>query len=123
MSDKLPSTSIEAYKKVTPEMLQGHYGKILKALKILGTANYEKIANAVGLDKHQVGRRLSEMEEEGRKWVHKPGTTSLTKSGRKAFDYSLTGVVPEEILPDYKKPNPVGRPANKTSEVHNPLFD
>ena len=121
MSTTLPSTSIEAYKKVTPEMLQGHYGKILQALKILGTANYEKIATHVGLDRHAVGRRLKEMEE--KQWVHKPGTKSKTKSERNAFDYSLTGVVPEEILPDYKKPNPVGRPMNKTKEVHNPLFD
>jgi predicted ArsR family transcriptional regulator len=119
MKKQLPQTSYDAYHQVTPEMLQGHYGKILAALKKLGTANYETIASNVNLDRHAVGRRLKEMEI--KQWVHKPGTTSPTKSGRKAFNYSLTGVVPENILP--QSPNPVGRPKKVTTVSYNSLFD
>lgn len=119
MNKKLPSTSIEAYHQVTPEMLQGHYGKILAALKKLGVANYETIASSVNLERHAVGRRLKEMEI--KQWVHKPGTTSPTKSGRKAFNYSLTGIVPQESLPP--TPNPVGRPKKEKQTLNQqPLF-
>lgn len=88
MERKNPKTSIEAYKSLTPEMLSSHQGKILKALAELGKANYEIIANKIKLERHAVGRRLSELERSG--LVHKVGTTSKTKSGRNAYDYTLT---------------------------------
>jgi predicted ArsR family transcriptional regulator len=69
-------------------MMPEHYEKIVAGLKKLGTANYEKIAANIGLDRHQVGRRLKEME--GLQLVYKPMTTSLTTSGRNAYDYKLT---------------------------------
>ena len=62
---KNPDTSIEAYHRVTPEMLNGHHKKIVSALQIIGASTYEKIADYVGMDKHQVGRRLKELVEKG----------------------------------------------------------
>lgn len=90
MTRQLPTTSIDAFKQVTPDMLRGHYLKIMNALQSLGTCNYEKIADFVGMDRHAVGRRLKEME--GLQLIYKPGTKTNTKSGRQAFNYCLTGV-------------------------------
>jgi len=87
MTRNNPSTSIDAFRQVTPDMLRGHYLNIIKALQSLGTCNYEKIADFVGMERHAVGRRLKEME--GLQLIYKPGTTSLTKSNRKAFNYCL----------------------------------
>lgn len=84
-----PETSMDAFKKAHPDMLAEHYRKIIDALKILGTCNYEKIAAHATMDRHQVGRRLKELE--GMELIYKPGTKSNTKSGRTAFDYCLTG--------------------------------
>lgn len=89
MEKQLPETSKEAYKKVSAEMLQGHWGKIIKSLKILGTANYEKISAHNGLEPHATARRLKELES--MEIIYKPGTKSKTKSKRDAFDYCLTG--------------------------------
>jgi predicted transcriptional regulator len=84
---KLPKTSLEAHDKVTPEMLSDHYGKILKALGRLEQANYEQIAKYVNMDRHQVGRRLKEMERMN--LIYKPGFTLPTSTGRSANVYML----------------------------------
>lgn len=89
MKRNLPDTSHAANKAATLEMRQGHYKKIIDALSKLGVANYEKIADYIGLDRHAVGRRVSEME--GLQLIYKPGTKSFTKSHRQAYDYCLTG--------------------------------
>lgn len=83
-----PETSREAWAQVTNEMISDHHKAILSALKILGTANYEKIASEVKLDRHQVGRRLKELEE--KQLIYKPGTKTPSKRGRDCFDYKLT---------------------------------
>lgn len=89
MSRKLPETSHAANKSATHEMREQHYQKIIAALNVLVSANYEKIAEQAGMERHQVGRRLSEMERV--QIVYKSGLQSDTSSGRKAFNYSLTG--------------------------------
>lgn len=86
---KQPSTSLEAYKSVTVEMKNTHYSKILKALKSLGSGTYEELANHIGMDRHQIGRRLKEMELE--ELIYKGGVKRPTKSGRNAFVYYLVG--------------------------------
>lgn len=86
---KLPDTSHAANKAATEEMRRTHYGKIISALKVLGSGIYEQIADYCGMDKHQVGRRLSEME--GLQLVWKPGAKKPTKSNRMAYVYQLTG--------------------------------
>lgn len=84
---KQPSTSLDAYKSVTVEMRNTHYSKILKALLELKGATYEEIATFVSLDKHQVGRRLKEMELN--ELIYKSGIKRPTKSGRYSYVYFL----------------------------------
>ncbi len=88
MKRVLPSTSHEANRRATDEMREAHHAKIIAALQKLGVANYETIGAACGLERHAIGRRLSELER--KLTIFKPGTTSLTKSGRKAMNYCLT---------------------------------
>lgn len=86
----LPETSHEAHAKVTKDMLTGHWGKIIDALKVLKLATYEEIAKSCKFpDKNMVSRRLKELEGEG--VVYKPGTKKPTTTGRNAFQYALTG--------------------------------
>ena len=85
-----PETSLEAYERVSPDMLCDHYKIILKALGELKIAIAEEIAAHIkAADKNMVSRRMKELEGLG--YVFKPGTKKLTKSGRNAFQYSLTG--------------------------------
>lgn len=84
---KQPATSIEAYKSVSIEMKNSHWGKIIKALKSLGSGTYEELANHVGMERHQIGRRLKEMELD--ELIYKSGLKRPTKSGRSAFVYYL----------------------------------
>jgi predicted transcriptional regulator len=86
---KQPQTSLEAYKSVTVEMKNTHYSKILKALKSLGSGTYEEIGNHIGMERHQIGRRLKEMELE--ELIYKSGSKRPTKSGRSAYVYFLVG--------------------------------
>lgn len=122
MKKQLPETSKEAYKKVSAEMLQGHWGIIVKALKALGTANYEKISGFSFMERHQVGRRLKELEQ--MEIVYKPGSKSKTKSGRDAFDYCLTGqglAHTEKELKDVVYKNNEKTAADYASQLANPL--
>ena len=86
---KQPATSLEAYKSVSIEMKNSHWGKIIKALKSLGSGTYEELADHVGMEKHQIGRRLKEMELE--ELIFKSGLKRPTKSGRNAYVYYLVG--------------------------------
>lgn len=97
-----PDTSISAYHSVSKEMKLTHYKKIIEALKVLGIANYEKIALFLCMtDRNMVSRRLKEMmppDEDnplGLNFVFKPGSKSTTTSGRMAYDYQLTGTQPK----------------------------
>jgi hypothetical protein len=102
-----PSTSKEAYKSVSIEMLNNHHSKIIKALKELGSGTYEDIAHYLQWDdKNRASRRLLELERLEIVW--KPGAKKPTKSGRQAFVYCLTNNMPrtEKQLPQelaYKK--------------------
>ncbi len=84
---KLPDTSLAAYEQAKP-MINPHHEKILSALSVIGKSIYEKIADHLKMDKHQIGRRLSELES--MQLVHKPGTKGVTKTGRSAYEYELT---------------------------------
>lgn len=84
----LPSTSHEAYAKLKQtDERERHYAKITWALRILGEGIYEKIADFAKLDKHQVGRRLSEMERDQK--IRKTGAKLPTSKRRNAFVYTL----------------------------------
>lgn len=100
--DNLPSTSLEAYKAVSPEMLTNHHKCILIALNVLKSGTYEQIAEAVAMEKHQVGRRISELERMG--VIYKPGEKRNTSTRRQAFVYKIVengevSAQPEKLLP------------------------
>lgn len=86
----LPVTSIEAYKSITPEMLLSHHGKILLALKELGSGMYEEIAVKTGLERHSVARRLKELQYfSPQPLIYNTGEKRKTSTGRNAFVYKL----------------------------------
>lgn len=101
--ENLPTTSIEAYKSVSPEMLTTHHSKIIEALRLSKKGlMYEQIAAQIKMDKHQVGRRLSELE--AMQIIYKPGEKRLTSTSRSAYVYRLVengevSTKPEKILP------------------------
>lgn len=88
MKKKLPQTSHDAHKAVTQEMKSDHWDKIMLALQFIGEGNYEEIARKSKLDRHAVGRRLSELVAE--QFVFNTGKTSPTSKGRGAIVYRLT---------------------------------
>jgi predicted transcriptional regulator len=86
--NNLPDTSLAAYKAVSPEMLTNHHSKIIEALRLSKNGlMYEQIAAQVKLDKHQVGRRISELES--MQIIYKPGEKRNTSTGRSAYVYKL----------------------------------
>lgn len=108
----LPSTSHEANRAAVPEMRDAHHQKIIAALRELKIATYEKIGEKAGMDRHQVGRRLNELEK--MKVVYKPGLKLKTKSGREAFVYSLTSTpvqtpiqIVDQLIHNATKPSSV----------------
>jgi predicted ArsR family transcriptional regulator len=130
----LPSTSLEANRRAVPEMREAHHAKIIEALKELRSANYEIIAKKLGMDRHQIGRRLSELESTG--VVYKPGIKTKTSSGREAFNYALTcepKLSPTEEadviikhateLTSKKKVTFYAKKQTSTQTQKNPLFD
>ncbi len=93
----LPETSHEANRKAVPEMRMEHHKKIISALEKLKAANYEVIAAQIKLDKHQVGRRMSELERMG--LVHNTKIQTTTSTGRKAYAYSLSpDISPTDVV-------------------------
>lgn len=85
---QLPETSIIAFEELTAEKMNRDYILIILALRKLKKANYEQIASFWKLsDKNIISRRLKEMVEMG--LIFKPGTKSLSKSGKSCFDYML----------------------------------
>ena len=99
MKKQLPETSLAANKAAVPEMRMQHHKKITDALRELKIATYEKISEYAKMERHQVGRRLNELEKMG--VVYKPGLQLATKSGRMAFCYALTSTpvqTPEQFV-------------------------
>lgn len=114
----VPDTSKKAYKQAD-ELIPQHHKKIIAALRKIEKGNYEKIAEASGLDRHAVGRRLSELE--GKQLVFRVGSKSKTKAGRDAYDYELTSegmnVDVSDVAPA-PAPKPQKKaPAKKTNDL------
>ncbi len=94
---QLPETSHLANKEMTKEIRELHHAKIIGALDTLGEAIYEDIALFVGMDRHQVGRRLKELVEAGK--IYNTLKTGLTSKGRKANKYAIrteTTILPQK---------------------------
>lgn len=84
----LPDTSIAAFHALTPEKLAADYEGIIRALKWLKEANYEKIATFLHWeDINKCSRRLKELES--MQIIYKPGGKSLTRRNRSAYNYKL----------------------------------
>jgi predicted ArsR family transcriptional regulator len=84
-----PSTSHEAYLKLkSTDEVARHHAKIIEALELIGKGHYEKIAETTGLEKHKIGRRLSELERDGK--IFKSGEKLPTSTNRNAYLYQLT---------------------------------
>lgn len=89
MSNKLPSTSHEAHKMMTKELLSNHHNMIIDCLKVLKRATAEEISEYLNWDdKNRSARRMSELERE--QIVYKPGEKRKTRYGRNAYVYALT---------------------------------
>lgn len=95
-----PTTSHEAYKSMTKDLLSNHHAKIVEALNYLGSATFEEIASYLKWDdRNRAARRLSELERE--QIIFKPGEKRPTRSGRNAFVYTL--VRKEDKKQEYKQ--------------------
>jgi len=104
-----PITSLQAYDSVkASDMRETHWLKIKEALGRIKVGNYEMIADAAGLERHAIGRRLSEMCR--LEMVHKAGYTLPTSTNRAAECYQLskpetqTEKIPEgKTITDFSK--------------------
>ena len=69
------------------ELRSAHRARILAALARIGTGTGIEIAQAAGLDRHQVQRRLGELVRDGA--LRLTGDLRLTPSGRPAQVYGM----------------------------------
>jgi len=79
-----PITSFQAADEAK-ELASKHHKMIVEALKG-GTMGKDGIAYATGLDGHQVGRRLSELQKMG--YIVPTGQTVRSKSGRSEREWA-----------------------------------
>lgn len=109
---KNPQTSVDAYKSLQPDQIRAIYQKIVEALKVLGMASTEQIAEYTTIAHPKIHKRVSEMEK--LEMIYRPGTRVKTKSGRTAYQWTLCNNQPkverkpEKALPgksvsDYSK--------------------
>lgn len=80
-----PSTSKEAA-MACKELRGEHHAIVLAVLDSVVDANADEIAARCELDRHQIGRRLNELERAGLVW--RTGVTRPTATGRAAMCYS-----------------------------------
>jgi DNA-binding Lrp family transcriptional regulator len=89
MKRPIVETSQMAYESLKAENVRDIYKRILNALKVLGSANTEKIADYIGVEHSRVHKRTKEME--GLEMIWRPGGKTLTKSGRQSFLWTIRG--------------------------------
>ena len=64
-----------------------HHSRILSALRDHGAAGKSAIADRIGLDGHQVGKRMAEMQRAG--LIALTGKTVLSASGRSEREWEV----------------------------------
>ena len=84
---KIVATSIAAYRSLDPNSVQNIKNRIVEAIKVNGAMSAEQIANFIGVDHVQVNRRTSELERD--QLIYRPGSKSITKTGRAAFNWQI----------------------------------
>ena len=93
MKRKNPQTSLDAYNSLQPEQVREVYTKIIEALKVLGTASTEQIADYTTLPHAKIHKRVSEMER--LEMIYRPGNRVPTKAGRSAHVWCLRNNQPK----------------------------
>lgn len=96
---KNPDTSLEAYHSLDPVKISEMHKKIARAVKALGSGNYEAIALYLGVAESKVWKRLKEAQDAG--LIFKTGETVLTKSNCKSYVYACVG---EKVPAPVRKP-------------------
>lgn len=109
---KVPQTSHDAFRNLQPGKMEQEYQAIERALAQLGSANYEALAVKAGINKTEVGRRLSEMVKAKR--ILLTGTRSKVSSGNKAQDYTLP--LSKTIKTDKQEFEALTLPEDRTAE-------
>lgn len=77
-SDDPPTSKAAAAR--TKEFDANHYGRIMDALRSIGSGTFHEIAGCMALQGQQVNKRLSELERMGA--VERTGETRPSPSGR-----------------------------------------
>lgn len=85
---KNPETSMEAYHRIMASgTKETTYKKIIQALKVIGSGNYEAIATAACENESRIWKRLKECRDMG--LIIDTGKRVLTKSGSNSMVYAL----------------------------------
>lgn len=112
MKKNVPQTSHDAHKAFTKELKAEHHAKIISALFQLKEANYEEIAKKARMERHAVGRRISELVS--KQLVFNTGNISPTTKGRGAMVYALTAEGVRKLSEPPQKPTMTDKEAEET---------
>jgi DNA-binding Lrp family transcriptional regulator len=94
----VPQTSRDAFHNLDPVKLSQTHQDIVRALKAIGSGNFEQVADFLMVKPEKIWRRMSEVERAGA--IYKPGHTVLTKNGAKSYVYKAvpeTGETPQPV--------------------------
>jgi len=84
---KNPETSLQAYERITQQVRDTTYKKIIEALKKIGEGNYELIAAAAFEKESRIWKRLGELRNMG--VIIDTGKRTLTKDNNNSMVYAL----------------------------------
>lgn len=84
---KNPETSLQAYERITQQVRDTTYKKIIDALKKIGKGNYELIAAAAFEKESRIWKRLGELRNMG--VIIDTGERTLTKDNNNSMVYAL----------------------------------
>lgn len=87
MKRKIIDTSQAAYHSLDPAKISKTHAKILEALKVLGRANYEKIADHLQMAPEKIWKRTSEMITDN--LIYRTESKVLTRSNRFSYEYAI----------------------------------
>lgn len=86
--NKVPDTSVEAYKSLNPAKLAKTYRGIILALTKISSGHFEDIAYQMKVEPDVVWKRLSELNKAG--IIRRSGYKKILKSGRMGYMWELT---------------------------------
>lgn len=84
----MQQTSLAAYRSVKRDgTIANQQSQILAALETFGPGNAWQISQRIGLGKHEVGRRMSELRDAGK--IYDTGKKAATDTNRAAIVYDV----------------------------------